>query len=163
MLPFFIWFYIACITIMIHQGVFPVSVLDDVLWLSSRSRRAAARRCLTSGMWTRDGANVGIHQGNKTMPHWGKPQLRLSFVVDAALLCQKDLSMNDPWKTNLVFLQPKLERLLSLYRVSSKTVCTSSLFVNYASHASLIIKWSIYFFSWIKIDAKNGITLKNWF
>ena len=30
-----------------------------------------------------------------------------------------------------------------------------------ASHASPIIKWSIYFFSWIKIDAKNGITLKN--
>ena len=30
-----------------------------------------------------------------------------------------------------------------------------------ASHASPIIKWSIYFFSWIKIYAKNGITLKN--
>ena len=30
-----------------------------------------------------------------------------------------------------------------------------------ASHASPIIKWSMYFFSWIKIYAKNGITLKN--
>ena len=49
------------------------------------------------------------------------------------------------------------------YRVSSKTVCTCSLFVNCASHAGPIIKWSIYFFSWIKIDAENGITLKNWF
>ena len=48
-----------------------------------------------------------------------------------------------------------------LYRVSSKTVCTYSLFVNCAFHAGPIIKWSIYFFSWIKIDAKNGITLKN--
>ena len=48
-----------------------------------------------------------------------------------------------------------------IYRVSSKTVCTCSLFVNCASHADPIIKWSIYFFSWIKIDAKNGITLKN--
>ena len=47
------------------------------------------------------------------------------------------------------------------YRVSSKTVCTCSLFVNCASHAGPIIKWSIYFFLWIKIDAKNGITLKN--
>ena len=48
-----------------------------------------------------------------------------------------------------------------IYRVSSKTVYTCSLFVNCASHAGPIIKWSIYFFSWIKIDAKNGITLKN--
>ena len=50
-----------------------------------------------------------------------------------------------------------------VYRVSSKTVYTCSLFVNCASHAGPIIKSSIYFFSWIKIDAKNGITLKNWF
>ena len=43
------------------------------------------------------------------------------------------------------------------YRVSSKTVCTCSLFVNCASHQGPIIKWSIYFFSWIKIDAKFKI------
>ena len=49
------------------------------------------------------------------------------------------------------------------YRVSSETVYTCSLIVNCASHASPIIKWSIYFFLWIKIDAKNGITLKNWY
>ena len=48
-----------------------------------------------------------------------------------------------------------------LYRVSSETVYTCSLFVNCASHASLTIKRSIYFFSWIKIDVENGITLKN--
>ena len=47
------------------------------------------------------------------------------------------------------------------YRVSSETVYTCSLFVNCASHASLTIKRSIYFFSWIKIDVENGITLKN--
>ena len=57
----------------------------------------------------------------------------------------------------------KVEWEWRIYRVSSKTVCTCSLFVNCASHAGPIIKWSIYFFSWIKIDAKNGITLKNWF
>ena len=51
--------------------------------------------------------------------------------------------------------------VVSEYRVSSETVYTCSLFVNCASHASLTIKKSIYFFSWIKIDAENGITLKN--
>ena len=49
----------------------------------------------------------------------------------------------------------------SIYRVSSETVYTSSLFVNCASHASLTIKRISYFFSCKKIDAKNGITLKN--
>ena len=47
------------------------------------------------------------------------------------------------------------------YRVSRKIVYACSLILNCVSHASLIIKWSIYFFLWIKIDAKNGITLKN--
>ena len=46
-----------------------------------------------------------------------------------------------------------------IYRVSHKTVCTCSLFVNCASHAGPIFTWSIYFFSWIKIDAKNA---SNW-
>ena len=39
--------------------------------------------------------------------------------------------------------------------LSLKVIC--------ASRVSQIFKWSIYFFSLIKIDAKNGLTLKNWF
>ena len=60
-----------------------------------------------------------------------------------------------------VYLEKMVQISFSKYRVSSETVYTCSLFVNCASHASLTIKRSIYFFSWIKIDAENGITLKN--
>ena len=62
-------------------------------------------------------------------------------------------------KVGSKFQCPQCDNLF--YRVSQKSVYTFVLVACCASHVSQIIKWSIYFFSWIKINAKNGITLKN--
>ena len=80
---------------------------------------------------------------------------------------KKCLTSIGSFLASLGFIQPKkqsnlksnIDILQGVPQLSSHFV----LVVCCASHASPIIKWSIYFFSWIKIYAKNGITLKNWF